>query len=378
MPKYRRGSGSVYQKRGVFYIAYYIEQPRVVKGKVLNTTQVGEATKAKDRAEARRLLNKRVGEIAKGQYIAAADRVTFEVLKEGVLNDFRVNGKRTLKWAERRFRLHLQPFFGHKKAHEITTADVQTFIVKRQATGASNGEINRELILLKRAFNLALQAEKIIRKPYIPRLEENNVRQGFFEQWEFEAVLAKLPECLRPPFTFAYHTSWRLLSEVLSLTWQQVDLEEGTVRLEPGTTKNKDGRLLYLTRELRALLTNQWQEHKTRYPDCPYVFHDHGQQIVNYYKRWHRACQEAGLSGKIPHDFRRTAVRNMVRAGIPERVAMQMSGHKTRSIFDRYHIVSEGDLKEAARRLEGALTPPTTTLSTTLALMIDPQTPVSH
>src|SRR5215475_4194659 len=85
-----------------------------------------------------------------------------------------------------------------------------------------------------------------------------------------------------------------------------------------------------------------------------HVFHDHGQRIVNYYKRWHRACQEASLSGKIPHDFRRTAVRNMVLAGIPERVAMQMAGHKTRSIFDRYHIVSDGDLQEAAKRLETA------------------------
>jgi integrase len=97
-------------------------------------------------------------------------------------------------------------------------------------------------------YNLALQTEKITRKPHIPRLEENNVRQGFFEQWEFEAVLAKLPECLRPPFTLAYHTGWRVLSEVLRLTWQQIDLDAGTIRLEVGTTKNKDGRLIFLTR----------------------------------------------------------------------------------------------------------------------------------
>ena len=209
-------------------------------------------------------------------------------------------------------------------------------------------------------------------------LEENNVRQGFFERWEFEVVLVKLPDCLKPPFTFAYRTGWRMLSEVLPLRWANVDLEAGTVRLDPGTTKNKDGRVIYLTSELQDLLEKQWAEHLAHYPECPLVFHDHGRPIVNYYKRWHRACREAGLSGKIPHDFRRTAVRNMVRAGIPERVAMQISGHKTRAIFDRYHIVSDGDLKEAARRLEGAVTAQTTTISTTHPLLLQENAPVSH
>ncbi|MBI3799963.1 MAG: tyrosine-type recombinase/integrase [Deltaproteobacteria bacterium] len=94
-----------------------------------------------------------------------------------------------------------------------------------------------------------------------------------------------------------------------------------------------------------------------------FVFHDYGHRIVNYYKRWHQACQEAGLSGKIPHDFRRTAVRNMVRVGIPERVAMQMAGHKAHFVFDRYHIDSDGELQEAARRLETAFLGQTMTVA---------------
>jgi hypothetical protein len=79
-----------------------------------------------------------------------------------------------------------------------------------------------------------------------------------------------------------------------------------------------------------------------------------GKQVKTFYKNWRKACQAAGLPGKLAHDFRRTAVRNMVRAGIPERVAMQMAGHRTGSVFDRYHIVSDGDLQEAARRLSMA------------------------
>jgi integrase len=95
-------------------------------------------------------------------------------------------------------------------------------------------------------FNVALHAERIVRKPYVPTLTEENVRQGFFEQPEFDAVLARLPDWLRPPITFAYLTGWRLMSEILPLTWRQVDLEAGTVRLEVGSTKSGAGRVIYL------------------------------------------------------------------------------------------------------------------------------------
>jgi len=343
MPKYKRGSGSVYLKRGWCYLKYYV-----------NGKAVYEAAGTKNKAEARRLLNERLGEIAKGEFIDPTVGLSFDRLIAGVLDEYRDNARKTYKWVDRRTALHLRPFFGHKKAQDITTDDAEAFIGYRKEQGASNGEINRELAVLKRAFTLAVQRKKLRMMPYLPRLKENNVRKGFFEPWEFTAVLAKLPECLRPPFTFAYQTGWRMLSEVLRLIWQQVNLDEGTVRLEPGTTKNGEGRLIYLTRDLRALLEGQWRERQQRYPQCSWVFHDRGRKIANYYKRWHRACQEAGLVGRIPHDFRRTAVRNMVRAGIPERVAMQISGHKTRAVFDRYHIVSDRDLQEAARRLESA------------------------
>jgi len=235
---------------------------------------------------------------------------------------------------------------------------VRAFIAHRQEQGASSGEINRELAVLKKIYSLGLKAEKIHRKPYIPMLAENNARQGFFERQEYDRLLAKLPEELVPVVTFAYGTGWRIKSEILPLTWRQVDLEAGTVRLEVGTTKNKEGRLLYLTDELRDMLDRQWQEHLAHYPACPLVFHRAGRPIKDFRGSWDRACREAGLSGKIPHDFRRTAVRNMVRASIPERVAMMISGHKTRSVFDRYHIVSDGDLQEAARKLSRAVSVP--------------------
>ena len=159
--------------------------------------------------------------------------------------------------------------------------------------------------------------------------------------------------------TFAYLTGWRCRSEILPLLWRNVDFEAGTIRLDVGSTKNKDGRVIYMTADLRRLLEEQRRKtlalQREKGQLIQLVFHNKGEPIVNYYKAWHRACRAAGFSGSVPHDFRRTAVRNMVRAGIPERVAMQMAGHKTRSVFDRYHIVSDGDLREAARKLEAAL-----------------------
>jgi integrase len=110
-----------------------------------------------------------------------------------------------------------------------------------------------------------------------------------------------------------------------------------------------------MTEEIRSLLEDERKktlslQRKTGLI-ITLVFHHRRRPIVNYYKAWHKACDTAKLADRIPHDFRKTAVRNMVRAGVVERVAMQMTGHKTRAVFDRYHIVSDSDLKEAAKKL---------------------------
>jgi integrase len=185
-------------------------------------------------------------------------------------------------------------------------------------------------------------------------LREPPARRGFFEQAEYERLLAKLPSYLRAPITFAFWTGWRIRSEIFSLTWNQVDLEEGAVRLWAGSTKNSEGRVIGLPEELRALLKRLWSEHVAQWPGCLLVFHREGLPIRAFRDAWRGACKEAGLEGRIPHDFRRTAARNMVRAGITERVVMQLLGHKTRSMLDRYNIVNEADLREAAKRLDAA------------------------
>jgi integrase len=274
------------------------------------------------------------------------------------LNDYRTNRKRSLDDVERRIKKHLTPFFGNRPMASITTADIREYIVARQKattvtrkaytftakdgtirhvperqqtiTGVSNAEINRELTTLKRMFNLALQAAKLLQKPHIPFLKEDNVRVGFFERDQFLAVVRRLPKAVQPAATFAYLTGWRIDSEVLSLEWRQVDFSAGEVRLDPGRTKNGEGRTFPMTRELRELLeaqrviTEGLQRRHTVV--CRHVFHRDGRPIRTFRVAFRTACVRAGCPGRVLHDLRRTAVRNLVRAGIPERVAMQMTG----------------------------------------------------
>jgi len=240
----------------------------------------------------------------------------------------------------------------------ITTVEIREYITKRQDEKAKNATINRELAMLKRGFSLGLEAGKITGKPKIPMLREDNVRTGFFEPAHFEALCTHLPAALQPVVTFAYLTGWRTQSEVLPLQWRQVDFTGGTVRLDPGTTKNGEGRVFPMTLELRALLLAQRAAtdaaQRAHGSIIPHVFHRSGRPILFFHKAWRNACKAAGVPGRILHDFRRTAVRNLVRSGIAERVAMQMTGHKTRSVFERYNIVSEGDLTDAAAKLAAA------------------------
>jgi integrase len=184
------------------------------------------------------------------------------------------------------------------------------------------------------------------------------VRKGFFEREQLESILKHLRIYSQPPARFAYVTGWRK-QEVLTLRWPQVDFGAGIVRLEPGETKNDESRTFPFTDELREILEEQKAKAdalKKVGIITPWVFFREGRvlrgkPIGDFKRNWNSACQDAGLQGRIFHDFRRTAVRNLVRAGVPERVAMKMTGHKTRSIFERYNIVSEGDLKDAASRL---------------------------
>jgi len=306
------------------------------------------------KGDAKRLLKDREGDIVKG--VAIAPRMgsrKFKELVEDVLTDYKINAKKSYKQTELRFRLHILPYFGHLKVSLISTSTIQQYVAKRQEENAANGTINRETTLIARAFNLAKQSGKVGSIPYIPKLKENNVRKGFFEPEQFRSVHRYLPDYLQPFAHFGYLTGWRR-SEISGLQWRQVDFEVARVSLDVGSTKNGEGRSLKMTYEMRELLENQ-KKHtlKLQHEEgkvIPSVFHRNGKPIGDFRKAWATACKKAAVPGRLFHDLRRTAVRNLVRLGIPERVCMELTGHKTREVFERYNIVSEGDLDMAAQK----------------------------
>jgi integrase len=277
--------------------------------------------------------------------------VTFEDLAEGLRRDYRNNGRKSANRIEGALK-HLGEFFAGARAVDITRDAVERYKDHRLGDGAANATCNRELAALKRALRLA----EIPNRPEIAMLKENNARKGFFERPEFDAVIAQLPAYWRAPFEVAYITGWRVRSEILTREWKHVDFEHGTLRLEPGETKNGEGRNFPMTAALRVTLERlraEADEHARESGELvPWLFHRGGVRLREYRRAWGTACKRAGLVGRIAHDFRRTAVRNLERAGVPRSVAMSVVGHRTESIYRRYAIVDSAMQKDAAAKLD--------------------------
>ena len=345
--------GMLYQRGEIYWVKYY-----------LNGRPIRESTKTKKEAEAKRFLKEREGRVATGQPILPrADRIRYEEIASDLRDHYQTTGERNL--CEVGVRLAwLDKFFRGQRVAAIGGPLATQYIKWRQQMGMANSTINRELSVLIKMLRFAFEHGKLLRLPVIHRLKEPPPRQGFFERDQFQAVCRRLPEPYRVAVSLAYTYGWRILSEVLTLEKRQVDLNEDTIRLDAGTTKNDEGRLVYLTPELKALLAAQLERveklEKEMKTIIPYVFPHltgryQGKRIRDFRKAWKTACRKAGCPGMLRHDFRRTAVRNMVNHGTPERVAMSCTGHKTRSVFDRYHIVSPGDLRSVAKRLTGTI-----------------------
>jgi len=340
--------GMIYKRGNIWWIKYY-----------KNGKSFRESSKSPKKMVSKRLLDRREGNIAQGKAPGIHfEKVSFDELAENFLRDYRINQKKSLVRAERSVN-HLKKVFQGTRATEITTPAIDQYIEMRMDAGAANATINRELSALKRMLNLgAEQTPPLVdkgRTPKIKMLAENNVRKGFFEHDQFIAVRSSLPKYLRNFVTIAYKEGWRL-DEIETLTWDQVDRKLGIIRLEPGETKNDDARVAYLDDEEKKIIEEQWSLRKSMFNKkgvlLPWVFlNRYGtDRVKQFHKSWKKACNQAGIPNMIFHDFRRSAVRNMVRAGISENVAMKISGHKTRSVFERYNIVNDADLIEASKK----------------------------
>jgi integrase len=241
-------------------------------------------------------------------------------------------------------------------ATALTTDAAKRFVRERRDEGVGNATINRSLALLRRMLTLAKREKKIHDVPFIEFQKEPPARTGFVEQVDFERLLNLLPTHLRPLVTLLYYCGTRV-GQALKTEWSQVDLKKRLIRFEGEDTKNDEAQLLPMPSLLVDML-------KAMTPKTGRVFDG-----TNLRKNWMKACAAAGLGtiievegkpydpryeGLTIHDLRRSAIRNLMNAGVSENVAMKISGHKTASVFRRYHIVSSNDVTNAMAAVETA------------------------
>jgi integrase len=348
MSKDHWGDGGVYLRGRIWWFWYPCDG-----------ATIRESSKSSSKAVANRKRRERLSAVQnKGIAGPAMERVKVTELLDDLLADYK-SKRKTSWWAELNVNKHLRPFFKYHRAARVGTRHIQEYIAEKRKSDLADSTINRHLALLHRAFRMGSRCDppKVARVPTIELFNERkSVRKGFPEQDQFEKLRSELPEEIRPIATFAFHTGCRR-GEILGLKWVQVDLTRGFVRLNPGETKSKEPRMIPLTKELRTVLENLKSEHDANWPWSPWVFTRQGMQVKAFYGAWRAAATRAGVTGMLLHDMRRAGVRNLVRAGVPEVVAMRISGHRTRAVFDRYNIVSEGDLSNAAALLDKHLNP---------------------
>lgn len=348
-----RGRGRIFRPKGrnVLMIAYW--GPRADG----SMAEIRESAKTENEAEARKLLDTRLREVANHREGLkpfggpSAERLTVGELLDALERDYESRQIKGLRVAKAQMQ-HLRDAFTPLRALSLTTDTVRRYVDARRAAKKSNATINRETEHLTAAFRLAIRERRLAAAPWIPRLSETgNVRRGFFEKDELEAILRHLPGPLDAAARFAYLYGWRE-NEIRLLRWDSVDRNAREIRLYD--TKSGEGRSLPLDDGGWALIEMQWSARE--FTTCggasglsPWVFHRQGKPVdtTTWGRQWRTARVAAKLPGKLFHDLRRTAIRNMVRAGVPETIAMKISGHRTRSIFDRYNITDERDKLKA-------------------------------
>jgi integrase len=327
------GMGRIFQRGRVWWVSYYVEG-----------REYRESSKSEHKGVAQDLLKERISDIRQGKL---PSMLTLETLSTSFVADFILRGRKDIKGVKRKLGNVVQYLGKNEKVSRVRTDKLQEYQAHRLQQKAAGHTVNHEINIFMQMLRHGLRYEMLKSIPAAPRpVKTNPPRQGFFEKEEFEAILVELEGAERDIVEFGYYSGWRQ-GEIIGLTWAEVDVKGSVIRLHPSRSKTSEARLLPLVGPLAELINRRWKIKKGKR-----VFHTAGKPVLGPTFRAHfrDARDRAGLPHKLFHDFRRTAVRNLVRGGISERVAMQLTGHKTRAVFDRYHIVSESDLRGAMER----------------------------
>lgn len=330
-------------KRGKFYWYEF----------VFNAKRVRKSTKQSDKETAKKLMAAERSRLARvdaglesGEPKPKQKNLTIGELLDGLEEHYGREGKASAKNLSTI--RNARRAFGATMAAALTPEHIEGYIKKRLAAGARPATINRITEVVRRAFKVAKHPVTDIRH----LSERGNERKGFFSVQELEKVVANLPADLRDFTRFAFATAWRK-GEIASLRWS--DVEEGIVRLRGEHSKNRESRQVVIDGEITGIIERRQQARGVETSDgmslSEYVFHRDGEPVREFRKTWATACEKAGVR-RLFYDLRRSGVRDMIRSGIPQSVAMKISGHKTASMFRRYDIASEADLRSAMLNLQ--------------------------
>jgi len=353
-----RGEGRLYREneRRKWMMQYYAPGP---DGKM---RRVKESSGTLDVKLARKKLKDRIAKIRLARNTGEAiempvnRKITVAEVLEEYLKDLRIREVKGIRNEE--FRLGkdspLSIALGHYRVAALSRNILVEFQEERRKAGRSNATINHDLQGLRSALLLAERSGRIFRVPAFPAKLRSKVRTGFFSEEEvgklIEAAVKANALWLAEMIRFAYATGWRR-GELMGLRWEWVDSEAGEIRLPE--TKNGEGRVVPIAGELVEIMEHL--ETLRRFRPSEFVFHDNGRRITRkrFTHAWNASRKAAGLSQRLFHDFRRSAARRMNNAGVPQFVAMRVTGHKTASMYKRYSIVETADIARALDRVAG-------------------------
>jgi integrase len=343
MAKY--GSGSVYLRGKTWWI----------RGPGINR----QSAETNDKKQAQATLKVKLAEAVNGRQ-CGTERATVADILQLVLNNYKLRERRTTQNVEIQIKKHLEPALGKIRIADLRTKDIDQYRKLRKSEPGhggnftTNATINRELAVLRRGLTLGRREEPpmVLREFYIEMLPENNIRQGFLRDEDYEALLAALPEHLRALAGVGYETGIRK-DQLRQLKWRQVDFERRVIIWYPNQTKGGVSHDIPFMGDMESLLLDSFKRHQNECPNCPFVFHFEGRRIGDFRKSWATACKRAGVPSLLFHDLRRTAGRRLEDAGVPRSVAMRITGHKTESMYLRYAGVrNSDDLQDAARKVK--------------------------
>lgn len=294
---------------------------------------------------ARALLTERLGKIHKGEFAEYQKYkdITLKQVTDGLRDFYKQSGRRSIKKVERQLD-RIDKFFGDTFRVDTLTADrISEYRAHRLKEGTNQPTLDHEMRSLKTALRLALREGKIRRMPVIQITSDpNRKNEGEFSREQFQALLDQLPAYLKPLVRFLWCTGMRV-TEPMGLTWAEINLEHGELRISGRRTKNGQQKVLYLSGEPLQILQEQLKVNDR-------VFVDDQAAPLRYdsiLACFQRACKHAkiqdgftGPSGapRTPgfHDLRRTFARVANRAGVPHRTIMEIAGWKSETMLLRY------------------------------------------